>query len=103
MLLPKFIITKDGHFRLGMVNLHENLLKSGDKCIGGGYYYIDHTALRIVLDRSSYDFGPPQWQCLDHLIVPTAYRGMRIVYYYDNASDEKFVVSDELKIIYEDS
>lgn len=26
---PKFIITKNGHFRLGMVHLHKDLLKSG--------------------------------------------------------------------------
>jgi hypothetical protein len=38
MKLPKFIITMDGVFRLGMVDQHKHLLKSGDQCIGGGYY-----------------------------------------------------------------
>ena len=38
MTYPKFIITKDGHFRLGMVNLHMLLLERGDYCLGGGFY-----------------------------------------------------------------
>lgn len=57
MTLPKFIITMDGYFRLGMVNMHKDLLKPGDECIGGGYYYIDYTSNRIILDRASYDYG----------------------------------------------
>jgi len=31
MTFPKFIICMDGIFRLGMVNQHKHLLKSGDK------------------------------------------------------------------------
>ena len=57
MTLPKFIITMDGHFRLGMVNQHKDLLKPGDQCIGGGYYRFDFISNRIILDRESYDFG----------------------------------------------
>jgi len=36
MKLPKFIITMDGIFRLGMVDQHKHLLKQGDQCIDGG-------------------------------------------------------------------
>ena len=50
MNLPKFIITMDGDFRLGMVNQHKHLLKSGDQCIGGGYYHFDFVSNRILLD-----------------------------------------------------
>ena len=50
MNLPKFIITMDGYFRLGMVNQHKHLLKSGDQCIGGGYYHFDFVSNRILLD-----------------------------------------------------
>ena len=50
MSLPKFIITMDGYFRLGMVNQHKDLLKPGDQCIGGGYYRFDFVSNRIVLD-----------------------------------------------------
>ena len=57
MALPKFIITMDGYFRLGMVNQHKDLLKPEDQCIGGGYYHFDYTTNRILLDRESYDFG----------------------------------------------
>ena len=46
MTLPKFIITMDGYFRLGMVNQHKHLLET--------------------------------------LKVPSTYRGMRIVYSYDD-------------------
>ena len=51
MTLPKFIITMDGVFRLGMVNQHKHLLKPGDQCIGGGYY---HFGMRIIY---KYDDG----------------------------------------------
>ena len=86
MTLPKFIVTLDGTFRLGMVNQHKHLLKRGDQCIGGGYYHFDFVSNRILLDRESYDF----------------YRGMRIVYSYDDGFHDDFNVSEELNIEYYD-
>ena len=100
MTLPKFIITMDGYFRLGMVNQHKDLLKPGDSCLGGGYYHFDYTSNRIILDRSSYDFGKPKWHLLEVLKVPSVYRGMRLVYFYDD--DREFDVSQELQIEYYD-
>lgn len=88
----------DGHFRLGMVYQHEDLLKPGDQCIGGGYYSMDFLSNRLLLDRSSYDFGLPRWHYLDVLKVPSMYRGWRIVYYYDDGRE--YAVSDELTIEY---
>ena len=76
MKLPKFIITMDSVFRLGMVDQHKHLLKPGDQCIGGGYY--------------TFDF------------VPSTYRGLRIVYKYDDGFHDDFNVSEELKIEYYD-
>ena len=102
MSLPKFIITMDGYLRLGMVNMHEDLLLPGDQCIGGGYYYFDYASNRILLDRESYDFGRPKWHYLEVLRVPAAYRGMRIVYFYNDGSHDDFDVSEELKIEYYD-
>lgn len=102
MVLPKFIITLDGVFRLGMVNQHKDLLKPGDQCIGGGYYHFDYTSSRIILDRFSYDFGKPKWHLLETLKVPSAYRGLRIVYQYDDRYHEDFHVSEELNIEYYD-
>ena len=32
-MLPKFIITRDGVLRLGMVNQHKDLLEPEDDCI----------------------------------------------------------------------
>lgn len=98
MQLPKFIITMDGYFRLGMVSQHKDLLKPDDQCIGGGYYFFDYTANRIILDRYSYDFGKPRWHYLEALKVPSAYRGMRIVYLYDD--DTEFNVSENLNVEY---
>lgn len=101
MNLPKFIITMDGHLRLGMVNQHRDLLRPGDECIGGGYYTFDYVSNRVILDRSSYDFGRPQWHLLDALRVPSAYRGLQIVYKYDDGFHNDFRVSEELRIEYE--
>ena len=100
MALPKFIITMKGHFRLGMVYQHKDLLKPGDCCLGGGYYQFDYASNRIILDRSSYDYGKPRWHLLESLKVPSAYRGMRLVYYDDDG--EAFDVSQELQIEYYD-
>ena len=69
MMLPKFIITMQGYFRLGQVNQHKDLLKSGDSCLGGGYYHFDYTSNLIILDRSSYDFGKSKWHLLEVLKV----------------------------------
>ncbi len=125
MALPKFIITMDGHltssksltpghssrldgsrsiatFRLGMVNQHKDLLKPGEQCIGGGYYHFDYTTNRILLDRESYDFGRPRWHLLDTLKVPSVYRGLRLVYAYDDNFHDDFNVSEELNIEYYD-
>ena len=102
MTLPKFILTMDGHFRMGMVGQHKELLKLGDQCIGGGYYTFDYVSNRIVLDRSSYDFGKPKWHLLDTLKVPSAYKGLRLVYVYDDGFHDDFNVSEELKIEYYD-
>ena len=119
MTLPKFIITMDGYFRLGMVNQHKHLLKPGDQCIGGGYYHFDFVkpgdqcigggyyhfdfvSNRILLDRESYDFGRPKWHLLETLKVPSTYRGMQIVYSYDDGFHDDFNVSEELNIEYYD-
>ena len=92
----------DGHLRMGMVSQHKDLLKPGDQCIGGGYYSFDYTSNRIVLDRSSYDFGKPKWHLLDTLVVPAAYRGMRLVYIYDDNYHDDYHVNEELNIVYDE-
>lgn len=102
MALPKFVICMDGTFRLGMVDQHKHLLKPGDQCIGGGYYHFDYTSNIILLDRLSFDFGYPKWHLLEVLRVPSAYRGMRIVYKYDDGLHADFNVSEELRIEYYD-
>lgn len=93
----------NGCLRFGMVNQHEDLLQAGDQCIGGGYYSFDYVRNRIVLDRSSYDFGCPRWHLLDRLKVPSVYRGLSIVYVYDDRYHEDFNVSEELEIEYYDT
>ena len=102
MNLPKFIICMDGTFRLGLVNQHKDLLKPGDQCIGGGYYFFDFVSNLIILDRESYDFGRPRWHLLETLKVPSNYRGLRIIYKYDDGFHDDFNVSEELKIDYYD-
>ena len=76
--------------------------QAGDQCIGGGYYQFDFVTNRIVLDRESWDFGRPKWHLVDVLRVPSVYRGLRIVYRYDDGFHDDFNVSDELKIEYYD-
>ena len=98
--LPKFIITSDGYLRLGMVGQHKDLLIGNDNCIGGGYYQFDWTRNRLTLDRASYDYGRPRWHLIERLKVSAAYRGLRIVYRYEDGFHDDFCVNDELQIEY---
>lgn len=98
MSYPKFIITKSGYFRLGMVHQHKDLLQPGDICYGGGFYEFDYISNSILLHGSSYDYGHPKWNDIPALHVPDTYKGLNIVYsYYDG---EKFIVRDHLNIDY---
>ncbi|MBQ4291698.1 MAG: hypothetical protein II752_03050 [Muribaculaceae bacterium] len=99
---PKFIITSDGHLRLGMVSQHKDLLLPSDHCVGGGYYEFDYVRGKLILDRSSYDFGEPQWGLLDTLKVPSSCRGLRLVYAYDDGCSGDFDISANLTIEYYD-
>lgn len=100
MTLPKFIITMDGVLRMGMVSQHKDLLQPSDQCIGGGYYLFDFVSNRIILDRESYDFGRPRWHLLEAVKVSSTYRGLQIVYKYDDDFHDDFHVSEELQIEY---
>ena len=99
MLHKKFIITTVGHLRLGLVNMHRDLLLPGDSCAGGGFWDIDYTANRLVLSGRSFDFGEPQWGVVSTLHVPQAYRSLSIVYEGDTPS-QNFDVSARLPIDY---
>lgn len=98
MSQPKFIITADGFLRLGMVDMHKDLLLPGDYCIGGGYYQFDYVSNRLILDRRSYDYGKPKWHRLYTLKMPSVYQGLQIVYIYDDG--EELNLSNILKIEY---
>ena len=75
MAYPKFIITSDGHLRLGMVTLHQHLLEHGDTCLGGGYWNVNHYAMQMELSGASSDYGKPQWHRIDKVILPRDYEG----------------------------
>ena len=100
-IYPKFILTSDGHLRLGMVNMHRDLLYPDDHCIGGGYYHIEASSMRLVLDRESYDYGSPQWSRVSRLIVPRDYEGLQIVYLSSSWPYEEINIASILPICYE--
>ena len=75
MSYPKFIITQDGHLRLGMVKLHKHLMERGDVCLGGGYWQVNHYARQVELNGASSDYGRPQWHRIDRVILPCDYEG----------------------------
>lgn len=100
MSQPKFIITDTGCLRLGMVNMHKDLLLSGEECLGGGYYEFDYVSSRLLLSGRSYDFGRPQWRWLDRLRIPAAYSGLRILYSSDRAWDNALDIADILPLEY---
>ena len=101
MAYPKFIITGDGHLRLGMVRLHRDLLLPGDTCLGGGFYRFDYVGCRLILERASYDYGPPRWGRLERLVVEELYRGLGIVYVPDGRGEDPLDLASLLNIEYE--
>lgn len=100
MKQPKFILTNTGCFRLGMVEMHKDLLQHGEECYGGGYYEFDWVSNRLILTGKSYDFGPPKWHWLDKLRVPATYRGLQLVYVPHNSWEDDVNVADEVNIEY---
>lgn len=103
-MAQKFILTDRGDFRLGDVGLHKELLGAFDECYGGGFYEFDYTNSRILLYGASYDFGLPQWDRLQSegatIRIPSAYRGMSIIYTPDDQGLPEIEVTRQFKIRY---
>lgn len=95
---PKFIISKTGYLRLGMVHQHKDLLQDGDICYGGGFYEFDYASNRIILHGASFDFGRPKWLDMETLHISSAYRGWTIIYRYEDG--EIFDILKYLKTDY---
>ena len=53
---PKFILTLDGHLRIGNVQMHKDLLLPNDTCIGGGFWEVDPISMKLLLSGKSYDY-----------------------------------------------
>lgn len=101
MKYPKFILTDSGHLRLGEVALHRDLLQYGEQCMGGGFYHFDYVGNRLVLDRESYDYGPPKWHLFDEIHVEALYRGMDIVYQSGDRYEPDLLLNRQMTIIYD--
>ena len=98
---PKFIVTKEGRLRLGMVSRHCELLKPGEACRGGGFYELDYITHCLLLSGASSEYGEPEWEDFESITLSAYYRGLHIVYKsWDNWKKE-FHVSDRLEIVYE--
>ena len=98
--LPKFVLTIDGHIRIGMVHLHSELVQPDDQPIGGGFFDVDYISNRLILYRQSHDYGVPRWHLVEKVYVPSDYRGYYIKYIYDDGWHEDYNVSDKHLIKY---
>lgn len=78
--MHKFIVTQYDVLRYGDVNLHKELLREGEQCIGGGLYEFDPILMRFNMYGRSYDFGRVKWDWVDTLILPESLRGLQIFY-----------------------
>lgn len=98
---PKFIVTQDGVLRLGEVKRHYELLKPGEKCLGGGFYKTDYISHRLLLNGASSEYGEPKWERLQKIKLSAYYRGLEIIYKSWDEWNEEFAVSEKIEIIYE--
>ena len=78
--MRKFIVTSDGRFKYGDVNMHKDLLAPGENCLGGGMYEFDYVNGRMLLSGRSFDFGRVRWGMLDSLVLPASLSGLDIYY-----------------------
>lgn len=100
MAYPKFILTDSGEFRMGIVDMHRDLLHEGEDCYGGGFYEFDYTRGRLLLSGRSYDYGRPLWNLFDEIRLPEAYAGLTIIYSPDACYDDEPPLSDYVKLKY---
>lgn len=85
---PKFILTLDGHLRIGNVQMHKDLLLPNDTCIGGGFWEVDPISMKLLLSGKSYDYGKPKWNFVTgKLYVSKDYAGLQIEYDGDSFVD----------------
>ena len=98
---PKFIVTKEGRLRLGMVGRHCELLKPGEACRGGGFYELDYITHCLLLSGASSEYGEPEWEDFESITLSAYYRGLHIVYKSWDCWKKEFHVSDRLEIVYE--
>ena len=98
MAYPKFIVTSGGCLRMGMVQMHKELLQMGERCTGGGFYAFDYSGLRLVLSGESMDYGKPQWHRLSTLYIPREYEGFTPV--YKTYSGEEIILAEILTVKY---
>ncbi|MBQ8541927.1 MAG: hypothetical protein IJ436_00440 [Bacteroidaceae bacterium] len=97
----KFIVTKEGRLRLGMVKRHCELLKPGEACMGGGFYELDYITRKLLLSGASSEYGEPEWEEIKSLRISAYYRGLNIVYTPWDSWKEIFPVSERIDIVYE--
>lgn len=97
---PKFILTRDGTIRLGVVKRHIELLKPGETCIGGGYYELDYITHKLLLNGASSEYGEPDWNKTDNIKISAYYQGLDITYTSWDSWKEVFPVSERLDINY---
>ena len=64
-MYQKFIINQDGVLRFGHVYMHRDMLAWNEECLyGGGLWKVDEGRGAILLYGRSFDFGPPQLECI---------------------------------------
>lgn len=103
-MAQKFILTDGGILSLGEVLMHKNLLAACEECYGGGYYEIDTFNMQLLLSGASYDYGSPMWYTLDDdsgvLKVSSLYKGLTIIYRYEDPAQKDLILSLHFKIKY---
>ena len=98
---PKFILTKDGTLRFGLVRRHTELLMPDETCIGGGFYEVDIISHRLLLKGASSEYGEPAWEKTDRLKVHPHYLGLDIVYTSWDSWKKEIPISEIFEIVYE--
>lgn len=83
----KFVLIErpnnEAEIRLFNVEMHCDLVRNGEKCLGGGFWKFDDDKKQIVMWDKSFDFGYPKFEGKKIICYDEDWEDFEFYYVYD--------------------